>query len=199
MLHCGVPITPARGLAQLSISYAGQSASQSTQRVINQSRQSLTHTLSRSEQPLDRHKSRRRTKLRRRCRHIEMRRALAALQRTPTRLQAAPATSGVCSNAAWQPCGPQASSAAQAAQTNSCVCGIAQSLHLRGFAAHAAADRLAVPAPRPLPRPRRLGPPLGRAALPGHGQGSVNAAMAEAPPQYTVLLSTITAPYPKVR
>ena len=130
----------------------------------------------------------------------EMRRTLVALQLTSARLQAGPTACNARSIAAWQGCMRQASADARPPQTvSSGSCGTAQRSPSRGFAAHAAADRPQEPLPRPLPRPRRLGPPLGRAALPGHGQGSVNAAMAEAPPQYTVLPSPITAPYPKVR
>ncbi len=128
-----------------------------------------------------------------------MRRALTALQRGSSRLRPTAQAEEAWSDAARRLNGRHASASAQPVQHASTLSAAspAQHLHCRGFAADAISRELAS-LPRPLPRPRRLGPPLGRVALPGHGQGSVNAAMAEAPEQYTVLPSPITAPYPKV-
>jgi len=128
-----------------------------------------------------------------------MRRALTALQRGSSRLRTTAQAEEAWFDAARWLSGCYASVSAQPAQQASSVsaASIAQHQPRRGFAADALSRALA-PLPRPLPRPRRLGPPLGRVALPGHGQGSVNAAMAEAPEQYTVLPSPIIAPYPKV-
>ena len=128
-----------------------------------------------------------------------MRRTFTALQRASSRLPPTLHTAEAWSDAARRLSGCHASVSAQPAQQASTgsAARIAQHQPRRGFAADALSGA-AAPLPRPLPRPRRLGPPLGRVALPGHGQGSVNAAMAEAPEQYTLLPSPITAPYPKV-
>ena len=69
----------------------------------------------------------------------------------------------------------------------------------RGFAAEATAQETEPPQPQAAERALRNFPSLGRAALPGRGRGNVNAAMEEAPEQYTVLPGAITERYPKVR
>ena len=67
----------------------------------------------------------------------------------------------------------------------------------RGFASDAAAPAQSQQLPSKKQSVYKF-PSLGRAALPGRGQGSVNVALEEAPPQYTVLPDPITERYPKV-
>lgn len=69
----------------------------------------------------------------------------------------------------------------------------------RGFAAETTAQATDAAQSDAAERALRNFPSLGRAALPGRGRGNVNAAMEEAPEQYTVLPGVITERYPKVR
>lgn len=126
-----------------------------------------------------------------------MRRAATALRLLPRAIHAfAQDTFGASCTAPRQWSHHQAGFSGRAAQ-RAPPFDSAPSAPQRGFAAESSAQATDAAPAQFAERALRNFPSLGRAALPGRGRGNVNAAMEEAPEQYTVLANPITERYPK--